>query len=1086
MGNRLSFYFSQGSKNLRNSLLIILGLSLALSMVSGISLYIDSYQKNMINESFDQIIDFNVEYHYDSYKENISDNFQAYDSSVISLIQDSENIDIESHFRYFILDTYDFNFYKNYSQLYGLDFHGYEVIYGNFANIGLFDEQFYTSKRFDQYFAIINGTVPKSEEEILIPIDLAYQMNLTLGETTNLDIKTTWESMPSNSSLSLSDVKVVGIYATKLPYYRFAYNGIYHDYTYHSKNNTVTDYESISQINLGSDFVFSYYNFSKAENIHPVQTLIYDIDIFIENYTSEEDYYYYYIDKTAGLAFCFNRDNIDFNHLNSYSRVISQETQVLERQIDRNNVYFRDYLSRHLLDLYFMSNMYRIVLQILNVPILIFAIFIGSFAIKTNAKSRLDEFLLLRSKGAPNSFLRNQFLIEAIFNGVGSSTIALFAGFGTFYGFRALLDDLFFYYGSTVTLSPSISWGTVILTYSLGIGITFLASLSSIVYVRKLPTYKLLTILGSDSMDVEYDEKSLFDLTEGKKVAIEETPFYEKSQVQLNSVEIQKESSSKKIKKKRKKHDLYQNAVQTKEKKIPKLSIAFIIISLFPVIIYILYYFGSLPYASDAFISISYLIEQYFGIVLIFAILSPVLFVIGIIRIIVVEKPTRFARISKFLSSIFLKERSYLCGIEMVKRKQYKTVILLVGIFTSLLVFTNIFLNSISRYNLMIYNVQVGSDVKIWYDDDNMPISNTSDIELLESQLKSYKTSDNETLINQVLTCYSAWTLDDYNRQRYYLDIEKYLDIIQEGNKKLPLVGFVSKIENLIDYNKNSSNLIPGIIVSSGFLTLNKLEIGDLFTFPHNYYNSSSMVLENETITVKIMISTDVMPGLYLTYGYWGSYSEHMIIDINSVNPDKDLLHGERFFQMIDIDPDIEEDTEVLESMLNNATSNFTDTIYIQFFNQNWNDLNYELSVSESGIYGIIYLEFLMIGVLLAFGLAILILSFQRENKYFNGVLLARGFGRIGLLKLILSQIFIIFLIGIFTGLVSGFLTSISFLRIFTIMSWGAGLFSFPIYMNALELVEILGIIVLSSVVIYLVSYYFEAKKNITQYFHKF
>ena len=124
MGNRLSFYFSQGTKNLRTSLLIIIGLSLGLSMVSGISLYIDSYQRNLVNESFDQIIDFNVEYHYDSYKENISDNFQAYDSSVINIVQNSENIDIESNFRYYILNSYDFNFYKNYSQLYGLDFHG--------------------------------------------------------------------------------------------------------------------------------------------------------------------------------------------------------------------------------------------------------------------------------------------------------------------------------------------------------------------------------------------------------------------------------------------------------------------------------------------------------------------------------------------------------------------------------------------------------------------------------------------------------------------------------------------------------------------------------------------------------------------------------------------------------------------------------------------------------------------------------------------------------------------------------------------------------------------------------------------------
>ncbi len=1086
MGNRLSFYFSQGSKNLRKSLLIILGLTLALSMVSGISLYIDSYQKNMVTESFDQIIDFNLDYNYENYTGNISDNFQAYDSSVISLFQNSENIDTESHFRYFLLDTYNFNFYKNYSQLYGLDYYGYELVDGNLANMGLFDEQFYTSKRFDQYFAIINGTIPKSEEEILIPIDLAYKMNLTLGETTNLDIKTAWESMPLNSSLSLSDVKVVGIYATKLPYYRFGYKWIYHDYTYHSKNDTVTDYESLSKDNIGSDFVFCYYNFSKTDNIHPVQTFIHDHNNFLENFTAEDEYYNFNIDETAGLSFCFNRDNIDFNHLNSYSRLIMQESQIIERQIESRYVNFKDYLSRHLSDLYLMSNVYRIVLQILNVPILIFAIFIGSFAIKTNAKSRLDEFLLLRSKGSSNSFLRNQFFIEAIFNGFTSSTIAIIAGFGTFYGFRALLSDIIFNYGSTAVLTPSISWGTVLLTYAIGIGITFLASLSSIVYVGKLPTYKLLTILGSDSMDVEYDEKSLFHQTEGKKVAIEETPFYDESQVQQNSAEIVKESSLKRIIKKRKKHDLYQNVVQTKEKKIPKLSIAFIIVSLFPVIIYILYYLGSLSSASDALISISELIELYFGIIIIFAILSPVLFVVGIIRILVVEKPTRYARISKFLSSIFLKEKSYLCGIEMVKRKQYKTVILLVGIFTSLLVFTNVFLNSSSRYDLMFDNVRIGGDVRVYYNNEGRPISNTSDIELFESQLKSYKTSDNETLINQVVTCYSGWESDEYYGQRYYLDIEKYLDIIQEDDKKLPIGDFVSKIESLIDYNKNSSNTIPGVIVNSGFLTLNKLEIGDLYTMFHHYYNTTASELQNISTSVRIMVSTDVMPGLYLTYGYWGSYTENMIIDINSVNPDKDLLYGDGFIQMIDIDPDIEEDTEVLEEMLNNATIDYVEITYLRFYNQNWDDLNYELSVSDSGIYGIIYLEFLMIGVLLAFGLAILILSFQRENKYFNGVLLARGFGRIGLLKLILSQIFIIFQIGILTGLVSGFLTSISFLKITAIMNYGAGLFSFPIFMNALELFQILGIIVLSSVVIYLVSYYFESKKNITQYFHKF
>ncbi len=1095
MGNRLSFYFSQGTKNLRNSVLIILGLSLALSMVSGISLYIDSYQRNMVNESFGQILDFNVINQEHQYLGNISDSLLEDDTSIISIVQNADNLDIESYFRYYTLISHDLTFFKNYSQLYGYNYNGYDYVEGNFVNLGLFDEDFYTSKRFETFFSIINGTVPKSKEEIMIPIDFAYKMNLTLNETSILDIKPAWDEETLNVSLSLSDVKVVGIYASKLRNYQFSYNYFSRDYTYYNENNTVTGYEDLDD--WSSEFVFCYYNFTKQDNIHPVQNLIDDFTILHES-NSSETFNHVYLEKYAGVGFCFNRDNIDFGHLNSFSRRISQETQIIARQIEKNDAYFQDYLSGHLNELYFISNLLRIILQILNVPILIFAIFIGSFAIKTNAKSRLDEFLLLRSKGAPNSLLRNQFFIEAFFNGIASSTVALFAGFGTFYGFRTLLDQILFD-NSTTVLSPSISWGTVILTYIFGIGITFIASFSSISYVGKLPIHQLLGVLGSDSMDVEYDEKSLFGVVEGNKVSIEETPFYEETPDLQNSAEIEEESSSKsffsKVKerniiiRKRKKHALYANALQIKEKKNPKLSIALIIVSLFPLFIYLLYYLGTLPSAADIFIIISGLILRFIAIILILVILSPVLFVVGIIRILVVEKPSRYARISKFLSSIFLKGRSYLCGIEMVKRKQYKTVIFLVGIFTSLLVFTNVFFNSFSRYDVIIDNMLVGSDVRAQFNIDNMTITNTYDIELLESQLKSYKTPDNETLINDVLTYYQEMNFneDDYFNERSYFDIEKYLNIIQEDNKKLPTGDLVSEIEGLIEYNKNSSNTKAGVIVNSGFLRINNLKIGDSCRFTHTFYNSSSMLLQNETINVKIIVVTNVLPGFYLLSDQWGgSFEERMIIDISTVNQDKNLLHGIKIYQMIDIDPDIEDDSAVLTGMLNTASSGYVEYTEIEFYDQNWNDLNYKMDLSESGFYGIIYLEFLMIGVLLAFGLAILILSFQRENKYFNGVLLARGFGRIGLLKLILSQIYIIFLIGILTGLISGLITSFSLIKMATAMNYGSGIISFPIYANVLELVEILGIIVVSSFVIYLVSYYFEARKNITEYFHKF
>ncbi len=1097
MGNRLSFYFSQGSKNLKNSVLIVLGLGLALSMVSGISLYIDSYQRNLVNESFYQILDFNVIQHEHQYLGDISESLLDNDDSIISTFQNAENLDIESNFRYYTLSSNYLTFFRNYSKLYGHTFDGHDYIEGNYLNLGLFDEDFYSSKRFDAYFSIINGTSPKSEEEIMIPIDFAYKMNLTLGETSTLDINPSWGSETSNSSLSLSDVKVVGIYVGKLKFYRFSNKWLDHSYTYYSENNTVTDYEDLGRWS-SSEFVFSYYNYTKRDSIHPVQNLINDYT-FLQESNSSETFDNTYLEKQAGLGICFNRNNIDFNHLNSYSRSISQETQIIERQINKGDCYLRDYLSEHLFQMYLESSLMRIVLQILNIPILIFAIFIGSFAIKTNTKSRLDEFLLLRSKGSPTSLLRNQFLIEAIFIGITSSTLALFAGFGTFYGFRNLLDEIFFGFNSTTVLSPVISWGTVILTYSFGVGITFLASFSSIFYVGKLPTDQLLGILGSDSMGVEYDEKSLFGTSEGKKVSIEETPFYEESQDQQSfesEGDIIKDSSSKNfiselkkksILRKRRKHALYHNAIKIQEKKNPKLSIAFITVSLFPLMLYFLYYLGSLPSVPDVFISISVFILQYFWIIIILAIFSPVLFVVGIIRILVVEKPSRFARISKFISSIFLKNRSYLCGIEMVKRKQYKTVIFLVGIFTSLLVFTNVFINSLSRYDVMFNNLDIGSDIHVGIVFETMNITNSNDIELFESQLKSYKTPENETLINQVLTYYREVEHSEYSSSsKFYFDIEKYLDIIQEDDKKLPVGDFISKIEDLIDYNKNSSNTIPSVIVNEGFLVLNNLKIGDLFSFTHSYYNSTSEFFQNETITVKMGISANVMPGFYIMSDQWGYYQEEMIIDISSVNQDKKLLHGIEIYQMIDIDLEIEDDYIVLEGMLNNASIGYVEYERFEFYVQDWDDLNYEVELSESGFYGIIYLEFTVIGILLAFGLAILILSFQRENKYFNGVLLARGFGRAGLLKLILSQIFIIFLLGIFTGLLSGFLTSFTFLRIFTTISYGSGIISFPLFVNGLELVEMLSIIVLSSFVIYLVSYYFEAKKNITEYFHKF
>ena len=69
---------------------------------------------------------------------------------------------------------------------------------------------------------------------------------------------------------------------------------------------------------------------------------------------------------------------------------------------------------------------------------------------------------------------------------------------------------------------------------------------------------------------------------------------------------------------------------------------------------------------------------------------------------------------------------------------------------------TLVFLNSFYRYDIIFDNWVIGSDIQVKINREN--VNNTSDIDMLESQLKAYRTIDNDTLINEVLTCY--WELN--------------------------------------------------------------------------------------------------------------------------------------------------------------------------------------------------------------------------------------------------------------------------------------------------------------------------------------
>ena len=126
---------------------------------------------------------------------------------------------------------------------------------------------------------------------------------------------------------------------------------------------------------------------------------------------------------------------------------------------------------------------------------------------------------------------------------------------------------------------------------------------------------------------------------------------------------------------------LYEDIIKTKEKKIPPLVYLYIILGIIPILPYLLIGISKLPNINDN--------VRYFGTLLIFnpemmeflTIFTAMAIPLVFIKLYVVNRPSRLARISKKLSSIFLGRRSFICGLEVVRRKQFRNLIVILTDF---------------------------------------------------------------------------------------------------------------------------------------------------------------------------------------------------------------------------------------------------------------------------------------------------------------------------------------------------------------------------------------------------------------------
>jgi len=513
-------------------------------------------------------------------------------------------------------------------------------------------------------------------------------------------------------------------------------------------------------------------------------------------------------------------------------------------------------------------------------------------------------------------------------------------------------------------------------------------------------------------------------------------------------------------------------------------------------------------------------------VILIFASLSPLLLVYGLLRFLIQESPSRFAKICKFLSKPFMKHHDYLTGLEMLRRKPYILVIFSIGLFTTSLVFGNINRYSQSKEMKFFNNLNAVSDINITinssrsYFHQNISIS---DLNKYTSDLKSLNESSGKPIVENLvhLSFFNLFPEDVANEPYYYVygrsnllatNLSSYSSIIHPDiMKKFPLIE--KTIENLQNFRSNVNCDTIGVIVNQEFLDRYSLKVGETSIFSSTFNGMNSTFL-NCTI-VDVIDFLPAVPASTFPHDYIWHFSmgvEHqeiretpiMLCDFGDLNINDTFFTPNVFSTLVRTNSQIVSKQDEIEAQLSTVVEDFSECIQIEreiniihyeFFDSSWNDENVnDFEYDPLIVLNLLYLNLIIIGILLAFAIATTIIGIEKSNTHFEGLLLSRGFGKKRLFNFIFSQIIIIFLFSLVVGGIGAALTGWTWMEAYfatqTHYSWyGANIakmIQFPVDFNPWEIFSIVGIDFCLTAILYGIFFILQERKSISRLLIKF
>lgn len=1090
MGNYFSFLHKQGIHNIKRSVLILLGISLSIAVMSGVNVYINSAQMSYLNVKLDNMSDLYIGYYHQSFGYY----GQIYDNKMEPMEEIIEKSDID-------VDTYILNFFqlrqlalfKNYSNVPEDDKIGLQDI--EFLNVDMFilENSFFESKRFNEFISIKQGTYPTNPNEMLIDYASYQRLNLTIGTPIDIDLKfyrNRWAYNGTETSGTLShplfdynwtDVVISGVYLPTKPLFYFQ------NEQYYSEDNYKYAQTSISNLPLlESELmpIFTTYNY--VDNNYYID----EDHFFIENFNQiTEDFvrneydYTNYMHAYYGVLCEYDRSQITATKLISTKNKINNAYTFIDGQIEyygldvTTNIYSTVFTSQNLFarlnEVQTRFEAIKIEFQLINIPVFIFAIIIGNLGFKTKIKGRNEEFLLFRSKGMSNWKINQIIVVEALYSSTFIFILGMTGGLAFYSLFRHFLTDYLSLSQNLLTLMTP-SWVSFLTTFLFSVGITFLSSISIFTYVNRMSSDKILKALGSDDMDVLYDEKTLFD----EKTVQEEEDF----QDMLKRMEPEKADQMKKY---------YENQIKMSEHKISSSAILLIILGILPFFPFVLVALSNVI-ENDLLLQFSTTLRLYGPIFEAILIFSPILLVLGIIKGIILDKPSRFAKVGKYLSTPFLKAKNFICGMELVRRSQFRYLLLILALFSGILMYTNIYTTTSLNESIIKDNLDVGADILGEPVGFGNRLRNMRDINTYkEDMINSFENNSQLQIEDMVFVYHQYNYFDDIDQSinLFIVDFERYYEVVTESNKFQVSQDFRSTMASIIEKNRNlEEESVPSVIANT--LLFNEMQITPKIehetTFMHEIYYYENDTETPEYVPGILDYQLDILPGIApesvmkLEYVVLLDYYSVMHTNWSLISDDFTVLFDVNFLQN-EIDYDLFED-DIANASIGKLV--FGDFYYYDF---RWDDLKFRMvPYGIEKFFGIVHFEAILIGILMSFGLAIILLAYQEDNKYFNGILLSRGFGKIGILRLIFSEMTVLFLIAILGGgLLSAIMAFITIALKPLLYPKFVNL-SYFVFFDPLTLFGLYGLICLLSYALYFISYQINARKSITRYFHKF